>query len=129
MFWQVICTCEGYYKLNYKYERFQCNKINTCCRNISCSFICSFMLLIFLSCGDLKFLFNVFHQINLMNKYTLLCTLHFTLFYFTFLKDLYLIFGKTCIPVNLFIFFVSYPVIFYQNTVLIDYQWYSIHIA
>ena len=35
-----------YYKINYKYE--SCNHLKTkACRNISCSFICSFILQIF----------------------------------------------------------------------------------
>ena len=47
MFWLVIWTiCEGrYYKINYKYERRKLVKLAT--KNISCSFICSFIFLIF----------------------------------------------------------------------------------
>ena len=56
MFWQVICTCEGwYYKINCKYERCKLTKTKACCKYVSCSFIYSFILL------------EVFHQTNLMN--------------------------------------------------------------
>ena len=69
IFWQVICTCEGEYcKTNYKYEICQHTKTNACCRNISCSFICSFILWIFLLCGNFKIWLNVSHQTNLINK-------------------------------------------------------------
>ena len=79
----LICTCERSYVkwlninviykcniINLQMWEIPVQKINTCCRNILCSFICSFVLLIFLLCGDLNFWFNAFHQINLMNNYT-----------------------------------------------------------
>ena len=38
----VVCTGkQQYYKINYKYERFKHTKTKACCKNISCSFICS----------------------------------------------------------------------------------------
>ena len=64
MFYQVICTCERqYYKINYKYERYECTKTKACCRNISSSSICSLIFFIFFFLyGDLKFWLNVFHH-------------------------------------------------------------------
>ena len=56
MFWQVICACEGrYHKINYKYERCKLTKTKTCCKNISCSFIYSFIFLIFSSYDELEY--------------------------------------------------------------------------
>ena len=50
MFQWVICTCEGQnYKISYKYERCKQTKPKACYKNISCSFICSFIVLIFSS--------------------------------------------------------------------------------
>ena len=47
MFWRLICTCEGrYYKINYKYQGCKLTKTKGCCKSISCSFICGFILIL-----------------------------------------------------------------------------------
>ena len=48
MFRQVICTLEGQHeKRNYKYISYNHTKIKACCKNISCTFICSFIFVSF----------------------------------------------------------------------------------
>ena len=47
---------------NYKYERCKHTKTQSCYKNISCWFVCSFIFFIFLLCGDLKFDLMFFMQ-------------------------------------------------------------------